>query len=180
MMILNVAWLLRLRAVSLGSQSEVTFREDTGLLKLTLGQDEVSPLPPLSSLPLFPLCASFTSNFSICLISQSQHAQRIILLLYRTIVSCWYDWSTPHVASTVLFRSRMMSLPHGSKKNPLMPLPVWLLTHPFFSNCDCNRQNFIQRCMYIPSWFFLYNKLFLFAFSLSPSFAGTLTSKTRQ
>ena len=53
MMILNVAWLLRLRAVSLGSQSEVTFREDTGLLKLTLGQDEVSPLPPPSLLSLF-------------------------------------------------------------------------------------------------------------------------------
>ena len=33
---------IRLRAVSLGAHSEVTFREDTGLLKLSLGTDEVT------------------------------------------------------------------------------------------------------------------------------------------
>ena len=35
-------YFLRLRAVSLGQHSEITFREDTGLLRLTLAQDEVS------------------------------------------------------------------------------------------------------------------------------------------
>ena len=32
----------RLRAVSLGQHGEVTFHEDTGLLRLNLAQDEVS------------------------------------------------------------------------------------------------------------------------------------------
>jgi BTB/POZ domain-containing protein 13 len=59
---------MRLRAVSLGSQSEVTFREDTGLLKLNLGQDEEHSLPRLGNNFTFPLYISvnmaLTSNDS--------------------------------------------------------------------------------------------------------------------
>ena len=45
-----VVIILRLRVVSLGQHSEVTFREDTGLLKLTLAQDEVSRTQILSNM----------------------------------------------------------------------------------------------------------------------------------